>query len=585
MKHLISLLFFSFFLQFSFAQNSKTYLVVFKDKNNSSFSVAEPSKFLSEKSIARRQKQNIVIKESDLPVNTNYINLVIETGVAVKNQSKWLNAISISTNDETKLASIKKLVFVKSITLTADPASSKIHTTKFDVPNVQSPMNNSAIPNRHPERDQREVIPSGVEGRRERNEEQLSVSSVLNYGASFFQADQINIDCMHDLGFMGQGMTIAVLDAGFFKADSLPAFDSIRMNNQLLGCRDFVTGDTLVFEDYPHGMNVLSCMAGNLPGQLVGTATKAKYWLLRTEDAFTETSQEEVNWLVGAEFADSVGADVINSSLGYSKFDGGIGDHFYSDMDGNTTIISNAADWAASVGIFVTTSAGNSGGPPWFKITAPADADSALTVGAVDSAGIIAGFSSRGLTFDGRIKPNTCARGVQAVIAANTGGITTSGGTSFSSPITAGAVACLWQSNPSATNLQLLNAIQQSSSQYLSPDSIYGYGIPNFCKADSILTFILSINNLNVKNENVLSVYPNPFNSNFVIEFYSTKKETVLIELFDVSGRKIISQEQSVFANTKNKFSFSDISIISKGIYTLCLISSDKTHFSKIIKQ
>lgn len=556
MKHIIFLLSFSLFLQFSFAQTSKTYLVVFKDKNNSSFSVSEPSKFLSEKSIARRQKQNIVIKERDLPVDANYINLVKEVGVAIKNQSKWLNAITISTNDETKLSSIKKLVFVKSITLTADSASSKIHTTKFDVSNVQSTPNN---------------LPTE--------------KSVLNYGPSFFQADQINIDCMHDLGFMGQGMTIAVLDAGFFKADSLPAFDSIRMNGQLLGCRDFVTGDTMVFEDYPHGMNVLSCMAGNLPGQLVGTAIKAKYWLLRTEDAFTETLQEEVNWLVGAEFADSVGADIINSSLGYSKFDGGIGDHFYSDMDGNTTIITNAADWAASVGIFVTTSAGNSGGPPWFKITAPADADSALSVGAVDSAGVIAGFSSRGLTFDGRIKPNTCARGVQALVAANTGGTTLTGGTSFSSPITAGAVACLWQSNPTANIIDLIYAIQASASQALTPDSVYGYGIPNFCKADSILAIVLGLNNLDINSENILSVYPNPFNSNFVIEFYSTKKEIALIELYDVSGRKIISQEQSVSANTKNKFSFSDMSTISKGIYTLRLISSDKSYFSKIIKQ
>lgn len=456
--------------------------------------------------------------------------------------------------------------------LTADPDAIKVHSDKFDVYNNQS-SNSNEISTRHPER-----------SRRERDEDSKSVSAILNYGPSFFQTNQIGMDCMHDLGFMGQGMTVAVLDAGFFKADSLPAFDSLRMDNRLLGCRDFVTGDTMVFEDYPHGMNVLSCMAANLPGQLIGTAPKAKYWLIRTEDAFTETLQEEINWLVGAEFADSVGADVINSSLGYSKFDGGIGDHFYSDMDGNTTIISNAADWAASVGIFVTTSAGNSGGPPWFKITAPGDADSALTIGAVDSAGIIAGFSSRGLTFDGRIKPNTCARGVQAVIAANGGGITTSGGTSFSSPITAGAVTCLWQANPSATNMQLLNAIQQSASQYLTPDSIYGYGIPNFCKADSILSVMLSVGNVNVENEN-LSVYPNPFSSNFTIEFYSTNKEVVLVELYDVTGKKVMSQQQTVFANTKNKFTFSDISILSKGIYTLRLISSDKTYNSKIIKQ
>ncbi len=560
MKKIISLFIFSICLQFVFSQTSKTYLVVFKDKTHSTYSIDKPTEFLSTKSIARRQKQNIAIKERDLPVNTAYVNSVRNVGVKVVNQTKWLNAITVAIADERKLVIIKELSFVKSIILTADPASQKIKDTKFDYENVTQPV--SIFSNN-----------------------QKSVTSLLNYGPSFFQANQIGIDCMHDLGYMGQGMTIAVLDAGFFKADSLPAFDSLRTNNQILGCRDFVTGDTLVFEDYPHGMNVLSCMGGNLPGQLVGTAPKAKFWLLRTEDAFTETIQEEINWLVGAEFADSVGADVINSSLGYSKFDGGIGDHYYSDMDGNTTIISNAADWAAGTGIFVTTSAGNAGGPPWFKITAPADADSALTVGAIDSAGVIAGFSSRGLTFDGRIKPNTCARGVAAVIAANTGGITTSGGTSFSSPITAGAVACLWQSNPTATNMQLLSAIQQSASQFSSPDSIMGYGIPNFCKADSILTVMLGVNNFNETTENSLWIYPNPFNSNFEIEFYSSKKEMVRVEVVDVAGRKVFSQEQFVFANIKNRISISTLSTISKGVYTLSIVGSDKTHYSKIIKQ
>ncbi len=546
-------------MQFTFAQSTKIYLVVFKDKKNSPYSVSQPEKFLSVKAIERRQKQHIEINESDLPVNPSYVNVLHSLGATILNQTKWMNAISISISDEQVLSDIKKISFVKEVKLTADPASPKIHSTKFDQANTTKAASTGS--------------PS-----------EKAMTTSLNYGPSFFQANQIGMDCMHDKGYMGQGMTIAVLDAGFYKADSLPAFDSLWINNQILGCRDFVTGDTLVFEDYPHGMNVLSCMGGNLPGQLVGTAPKSKFWLLRTEDAYTETLQEEVNWLVGAEFADSVGADVINSSLGYSKFDGGIGDHFYSDMDGNSTIISNAADWAVGKGIFVTTSAGNAGGPPWFKITAPADADSVLTVGAVDSAGNIASFSSRGPTFDGRIKPNTCARGVQAVIAANWGGIATAGGTSFSSPITAGAVACLWQSNPSATVLELINGIQLSATQGFAPDSIQGFGIPNFCKADSILHFLIGINDL-VSSQNVLSVYPNPFSSNVVVSFYAEKKELILLELFDVGGRKVISQEQSVIANTTNKFVLSEISSLSKGIYTLRLFSADKIYFSKIIKQ
>jgi subtilisin family serine protease len=559
MKKNISLFSFLLLLQFSFAQSAKIYLVVFKDKKNSPYSVSQPEKFLSAKSIERRKKQNISLNASDLPVNPAYIDGVRLLGVKVLSQTKWMNAISVSISDEQVLSDIKKISFVKEVKLTADPASPKIHSTKFDQANTTKAASTGS--------------PS-----------EKAMTTSLNYGPSFFQANQIGMDCMHDKGYMGQGMTIAVLDAGFYKADSLPAFDSLWINNQILGCRDFVTGDTLVFEDYPHGMNVLSCMGGNLPGQLVGTAPESKFWLLRTEDAYTETIQEEINWLVGAEFADSVGADVINSSLGYNKFDGGIGDHFYSDMDGNTTIISNAADWAVGKGIFVTTSAGNAGGPPWFKITAPADADSVLTVGAVDSAGNIAGFSSRGPTFDGRIKPNTCARGVQAVIAANWGGITTAGGTSFSSPITAGAVACLWQANPSATILELIYSIQLSATQASTPDSIQGFGIPNFCKADSILGFVLGINDL-ASSQNVLSVYPNPFTSEFVIDFYAEKKEIIHVELYDVTGRKVSTQEQPVFANTNNKFVISDVSSFSNGIYTLRLITSDKIYYSKIIKQ
>jgi hypothetical protein len=556
MKKIFFLIPLSLLLQWSFAQTSKHYLVKFKDKNNSEYSVDQPSAYLSEKSISRRQKQNIKIIANDLPVNSIYINAVKSTGVSVINQSRWLNAVTISTADETQLEAVRSLASVKEIILTSDDASVKVNSTKF-----------------YPEANSQSALTSDP-GR---------ISVVLNYGPSFFQANQIGADCMHNSGYMGQGMTIAVLDAGFYKADSLPAFDSLRINNQLLGCRDFVTGDTLVFEDFPHGMNVLSCMVGNLPGQLVGTAPKAKFWLLRTEDAFTETLQEEVNWLVAAEFADSVGADIINTSLGYTKFDGGIGDHFYSDMDGNTTIVTNAADWAASKGIFVTCSAGNAGGPPWYKISAPADADSVLTVGAVDSAGVIAGFSSRGLTFDGRVKPNVCARGVQATIAGNSGGTSLANGTSFSSPITAGAVACLWQSNPTANILQLISAIQQSASQAFLPDSIQGYGIPDFCTADSILGFMVTINDLSA-DEALLSVYPNPFHSDFVIDFFSNKKEIVHLELYDISGRKILTESQSVVANN-NRLHLSQPEALSKGIYTLRVVTSGKTYFKKIVKQ
>lgn len=516
----------------------------------------EPSAFLSEKSLARRAKQNIAITESDLPVNPSYINSIKATGVTILNLSKWMNAICVTTTDISKIETIRTFAFVKQLK-TIQIINKADH--KFDVERTfLAPLENT----------------------------KSSSSDVLNYGVSTSQSHQIGINCLHNLGYQGQGMTIAVLDVGFFKVDSLPAFDSLNMNGQLLGTHDFVAGGTSVYEDPTHGMNTLSCMVGNLPGRLVGTAPKAKFWLLRTENEASESWQEEINWLSGAEFADSVGADIISSSLGYADgMTNPAQNHTYADMNGDSTIVTKAADWAASKGIFVTTAAGNSAGPPWFKIIAPGDADSVLTVGAVDSTGIIANFSSKGLTFDGRIKPNTCAQGVQAVVANPAGDVFAQNGTSFATPITAGAVACLWQAHPAATMMQLLNVIEQSASQYLTPDSIKGYGIPNFCTAHAILNSMgLGIAEAANADEN-LSVYPNPFSEGFQINFYSSKKETVQIELLDLSGREMYKEEKMVNADCMNTISVNAITKFSKGVYVLRLTSPEKTYFKKIVKQ
>lgn len=551
------LLFLSLFFHFAIAQTtSSKYWVQFKDKNGSPFSLNDPSAYLSQKAIDRRNKQNILIDINDLPVNHLYVaELRAIGGITVLNRSKWFNAILVSVSDTNKISAIKALAYVKNV--------KKIETSQLikNISKFESENSSSAVT--------------------AEKSENPSASSVLNYGPSFKQANQIGVDCMHNLGYQGQGMTIAVLDAGFFDVNILPAFESMRINNQLLGTRDFISGDTMVYEDFPHGMNVLSCMVADLPGKIIGTAPKANYWLLRTEDANSESLSEEITWLVGAEFADSVGADIINSSLGYNYFDNSVDNHTYSDLDGNTTIITKAADLAAGKGIMVVSSAGNFGGPPWYKISAPADADSILTVGAVDSAGSIASLSSRGPTFDGRIKPNTVARGLNAVIAANGGDITTSSGTSFSSPITAGAVACLWQANPSVTNMQLLNAIQESSSQFSNPDSIKGYGIPNFCVANTILT---GIDNHELKSDK-LNVHPNPFNNNFEITFYSNKKQKIDIELYDISGREIFRKHENVSANSYNLFNVNETNTLSKGLYMLQLSTPDKKHFKKIIKK
>lgn len=504
MNKLITLAF-VLLVQLSNAQTA-TYWIKLKDKNENAFSLNQPQAFLSAKALERRQRQHIAVVQNDLPVSAHYVQEIKKTGVQILHCSRWFNIVSVTTNDDAKIETIKALPFVQSVKLVNRPVAAK-QPSKFEaIPTADEMMDESTI-----ERAEREY----------------------SYGRSFKQADQIGIVCMHKQGFTGEGMTIAVLDAGFLNADKIPAFDSLRNENRILGTRDFATGDTMVYEDDVHGTMVLSCITGNIPGKLIGTAPKAKFWLLRTEVAASESIQEEMNWAVGAEFADSVGADIISTSLGYNTFDDSVNNHTYKDMDGNTTIITNAADLAASKGIFVTVSAGNEGNKPWFRITAPADADSVLTVGAVDSLGSLAYFSSRGPSYDRRIKPNTVARGYNAFLAKPDSTLGFANGTSFSCPITAGAVACLWQYNKNKTNMELLYAIQESASQYSAPDSLKGYGIPDFCKAKDILTGI----DKHATVENTLNVFPNPFQSSFTILYTSAKQESVIIELKDLTGR------------------------------------------------
>jgi subtilisin family serine protease len=434
------------------------YLVNLKDKKESKYSINKPEEFLSKRAIDRRIRYKIPIDEKDIPVNQKYIIELKALGLKIHNISRWTNSVVVYTEDTLLIESLPgKLSFVKSV------GFQKISKNQNPKNLLQkSPVNQFGI---------------------------QSIDSViaLKYGQSFNQIKMHNGHLMHQDGFQGQGMHVAILDGGFYKVNVLPAFDSLRTHKQILGVRDFVKDTVSIFNASDHGMKVLSTMAGNIPGQLIGTAPKAKYWLIRTEHTATEYMIEEFNWVVGAEFADSVGVDVINSSLGYNVFDDKINSHAYIDMDGNSAISSIGADIAASKGMLIVVSAGNEGADQWKYITSPADADSVLTVGGVMQDGRLAYFSSRGPTSDSRIKPDVCAIGLSPAVSGTSGNVSFSSGTSFSSPIMAGLVTILWQAHPELSNMEIIEIVRRCSSMYNKPDNSFGYGIPDIYAAHMYL--------------------------------------------------------------------------------------------------
>ena len=527
------------------------YFISFSDKNNTPYSVSTPSDFLSAKAISRRITQNIPVLQNDLPVDPAYILAVQNTGAVVLNRSKWYNGIIIDCDSAT-LQAVTALPFVNSSTAVNRIGRSSGKIDKFKTNSV--PYNSSGS---------------------------LARTQSFDYGGSFNQIHLMNGEYLHDAGFKGEGMTIAILDAGFYSVDQLSPFDSIRAGGQILGTWDFVANDASVYEDNSHGMSVLSCIAGNVPGQLIGTAPHSDFWLLRSEDAPTENIIEEYNWVSAAEFADSAGADLISSSLGYSTFDDSTMSHTYADMNGNTCPASIGADIAASKGILVLVSAGNLGNSAWHYISAPSDADSVLSVGSVDSAGYKSGFSSLGPSSDGNVKPNVAAKGSQTTIANTDGSIGQGSGTSFSCPVLAGSAACLWQAHPGKTNMEVLHAIEQSANYFNTPGDSLGYGIPNFIVADLLLGgTILDLSS----EDNLLSVFPNPFSQDFEISFYSSTNQTIHLSLIDEIGQEVGASDVEINGGKISNISFPSLSGVHAGIYFVRVISKSKSYLRKIVK-
>ena len=497
--------------------------VVFKSKENAQL-LNSPESILSQRALERRSRQNIPLSIADVPISSERLAAVRGIATYTGPASKWLNSVYVEVSPEEVLA-LLALDFVHEI----KPVAGGMHATTDP------------------------VVP-------------------ITYGYSYDQISQINLDKgPHGQNYLGEGMLIAVLDAGFVGANSVNISDNLN----IVATRNFVEGGTNVYLGSSHGFSVLSTMAGNIDGVYVGSAPQASYALIKTEKELSETPQEMFNWIAGAEFADSIGADIINSSLGYSEFDDPADNYTPDDLDGRTSVISLGAVAAARTGMLVTTSAGNAGGSAWNKITFPADADSILTVGSVNQFGVASTFSSRGYTVDGRVKPNICARGEGASVYRSDGTISLANGTSFSSPLMAGAAACLWSTAKNATAQEVIYALEISASHFYTKNVRIGNGIPNLAFAQRYLD-----NTVNGSSNEVV-IYPNPFPDYLELFLPDGETHTISLELRDLYGRTVVEDE---LVGRRFQTQWAPGDHVPAGVYFLLLERNGITQVQRVIK-
>ncbi len=424
------------------------YRLYLNDKLHSPYSIDHPETFLSERAINRRKRQGLAIDSTDLPVSPTYINGIKSKGLTIMGTSRWHNTITVSSPTDNVAKAIEGMPYIKRcLRLYKSP-------------------------------DSLTVYPREKVGKLTR----IDSTTTSEYGDGFKQINLLNGTGLHAAGFKGQGMLIAIIDAGFRNADKISA-----LSKNIKSTADFSPRRTsCIFTEHYHGTMVLSVMAANKRNVLIGTAPEADYALIRSEDIETETRAEEDSWTMAAEFADSIGADLINSSLGYTHWDGDTIGPRLRDLNGQTAYISQTAAMLASKGIILCNSAGNEGNSTWHKINVPADADNILTVGAIDFDKKSTVFSSLGPTQDGRVKPDVCGPGKNVYVVDGSGTMTTNSGTSFASPIICGMTACLWQALPELTAKQIISLVRQSADRHQWPDNVYGYGLPDYTKALSM---------------------------------------------------------------------------------------------------
>jgi hypothetical protein len=512
------------------------YRVTFTDKGNVSVGNFAPEGLLSPAAIARREKCGVApLTVGDLPVNQDYITAVSQRGLAFKCASKWMNSALFTSASKIETDALNDLPFIIEVLPVKNPSGPvKGKTGKFGVTSPGS-ITDNYDPN---------VPVNGVP--------------------------------LHQSGFTGQNIAIAVLDAGFINANLIESLKPLFARGGIVATHDFVNGSDYVYDYHNHGTSVLSILAGSMPDTIFGTATGADYLLLRTEDDQSEYPVEEDYWAAAAEFADSAGADIITSSLGYSTFDDPAMNHAFSEMDGNTTYITRAADAAASKGILVVASAGNERNKEWVRILSPSDGDSVMCIGAVFQDLTISGFSSAGYSADGRVKPDVVAPGVSLPIQFIPGQFHIGSGTSFSCPVISGLCASLMQAVTGATAADIMNSVRESSDRFNNPDSLYGYGLPDFVtalkKLEDQLTFKPEVN---------ITAGPNPFFDEISLWFREIPGH-LSVSVMDFNGKLMMRKDFPVYASRSCILNGFDN--MAQGVYYLKVITDAEDEVFKMIR-
>lgn len=518
-----------------FAQVNR-YFVSFRDKANTPYSLTSPGDYLSERSLARRSRNQVAVTIDDLPVTPAYVSTVQTTGAAVLFASRWRNGVIVEATESQRVALVA-LPIVSSVVLIAP-----------------GPKSSSWGRQRKRDREATEGTSSGA--------------------ATRTQLTQIGIDQMHASGYRGEGVWVGIFDSGFIGVNTTAPFQHLFSGSRVLYTYNFVNNRSGVYERDDHGTEVMSVLAARTSAYQ-GALPNASYLMFLTEDVASEYRIEEYNWTIAAERADSAGVDVINSSLGYYDFDDPAMNYAKSDLTGDRAVVTRAAAMARDRGMIVVCSAGNEGAISWKLVTPPADADGILAIGAVNSAGLRVGFSSTGPTADNRIKPDVMALGSGTTVINQAGNVSTASGTSLASPLVAGLAGGLLQYGPSWTSATVVQAIKGSASMASRPDQFMGYGIPNFYAA---VRYLLARD-----NRDNITLYPNPVDTPLTISFKDQPEQPVKVIITDLMGRTCLEYESEINWQSTNPVQLDVVSLTS-GLYLVRVQTNQETVVFKLMK-